>query len=149
MRSVILAVVMLAIPLAPSQAQLSIVDGPVDANVLDVTDGDTLKFIGFPFPEQATRGRLRICCMDTPEINGKCADEKNKAELARLFVEDLVNRNGKRVKLYTIGLDGKGGGGFGRYLARVKVGSVWLDDELIRLGYARPNHGERRLPWCG
>lgn len=148
MRSVILAAILLALSQNASQAQLSIVDGPVDANVLEVTDGDTFRFEGFHFPEQLTRGRLRVYGIDTPEKNSSCADERNKAEMARLYAKDLFEQLGNRVKLYTIGLDGKGGGGFGRYLARVKVGNLWLDEELIRVGLARPNFGEKRLPWC-
>ena len=148
MRSAILAAILLAMSQNASQAQLSIVDGPVDADVLSVTDGDTFTFMSYPFPEQATRGRLRVYGIDTPEKSGKCADERKKAEMARLFSEDLFRQFGKRVKLYTIGLDGKGGGGFGRYLARVKVGNLWLDEELIRVGLARPNFGEKRSPWC-
>jgi micrococcal nuclease len=148
MRSAILAAILFVMSQNASQAQLSIVDGPVDADVLEVTDGDTFAFLSFPFPEQATRGRLRVYGIDTPEKRGQCADERNKAELARLFAEDLFKQFGNRVKLYTIGLDGKGGGGFGRYLARVKVGNVWLDEELIRVGLARPNFGGKRAPWC-
>jgi micrococcal nuclease len=148
MRSVLLAGIMLLSFQNASEAQLSIVAGPVDADVLAVTDGDTFAFLSYPFPEQATRGRLRVYGVDTPERLGKCADERNKAEAARLFAKDIFEKAGNRVKLYTIGLDGKGGGGFGRYLARVKVGNAWLDEELISNGFARPNFGEKRLPWC-
>jgi micrococcal nuclease len=147
MRSAILAAILLVISHDAPQAQLSIVDGPVDADVLEVTDGDTFWFLAYAFPEQATRGRLRVYGVDTPENRGKCSDEKNKAEAARLYAEKLFREAGNRVKLYTIGLE-KGGGGFGRYLARVKVGNVWLDEELIRVGLARPNHGEKRQGWC-
>ena len=148
MRSVLLAAILLVVGQSASQAQLSIVDGPIDAAVLEVTDGDTFRFEGYHFPEQLTRGRLRVYGIDTPERNGSCPEEKTKAEMARLYAEGLFLEAGNRVKLYTIGLDGKGGGGFGRYLARVKVGNLWLDEELIRVGLARPNFGEKRLPWC-
>jgi micrococcal nuclease len=148
MRFVLMGAILLAMGHNASQAQLSIVDGPIDADVLEVTDGDTIRFAAYAFPEQLTRGRLRVYGIDTPEKNGSCADEKNKAEAARLYAKALFEEAGNRVKLYTIGLDGKGGGGFGRYLARVKVGNVWLDEELISKGFARPNLGEKRLPWC-
>jgi len=148
MRSAILVAILLVMSQNASQAQLSIVAGPVEADVLEVTDGDTVRFVAYAFPEQATRGRLRVYGIDTPERNGSCPEEKAKAEMARLYAEGLFLQAGNRVKLYTIGLDGKGGGGFGRYLARVKVGNLWLDEELIRVGLARPNFGEKRTGWC-
>jgi micrococcal nuclease len=148
MRSMILAGVMLSIASGASQAQLAVIPGPVEADVLKVTDGDTFAFVAFPFPEQATRGRLRVDGIDTPERNGKCAEEKNKAEQAKLFVEAMIRETGGRVWLYTVGLEGEGGGGFGRYRAQVKIGNKWLSDELIKKGLARENHGEKRGAWC-
>lgn len=133
---------------SPSAAQLSVIAGPVEADVKAVTDGDTFTFIAFPFPELSIRGRLRVDGVDTPEIRGKCADEKNRAQQAKRFVEDLVSKAGGRVWLYTIGLEGDDGGGFGRYRAQVRIGNQWLSAELIREGLARENHGESRKSWC-
>src|ERR1044072_4962691 len=86
---------------SPSAAQLSVIPGPVEADVKSVTDGDTFTFVAYPFPELAIRGRLRVDGIDTPEIRGKCADEKNRAQQARRLVEDMVSEAGGRVWLYT------------------------------------------------
>lgn len=133
---------------AAATDKLGVIDGPIDAYVERVMDSDTFEMRAFVFPELVVFGQLRVDGVDSPETYGKCAYETELAASAKAFVVSLFEANDKMVKLYTIGLKGSNGGGFGRYRARVKVGGRWLDEALIQNGFARDYHGGRRLPWC-
>jgi micrococcal nuclease len=148
LRNALLVTLALAQTATPSEAQLSVVQGPVDADVIRVLDGDTFTFKAAPFPQLAVWGTLRVDGIDTPEKRGKCQREKDKAAEATTFLLNLLQANGNRVRLYVVGLEGEDGGGFGRYRAQVKVGNEWLSERMIADGYARENHGEPRKPWC-
>lgn len=148
MRSAVLAIIGLALTPTPSLAQLSVVQGPVEANVTRVLDGDTFTFVASPFPQIAVWGTLRIDGIDTAEKRGKCQLEKDRAAQATTFLLNLFQANGNRVKLYVVGLEGEDGGGFGRYRAQVRVGNEWVSERMIREGLARENHGEPRKSWC-
>jgi micrococcal nuclease len=127
---------------------LSVIQGPVEADVISVTDGDSIKIAAFPWPDEATIRDVRIRGIDTPEVRGRCQYEKDLAAAAKSFVTDLVNKNKKRVKLLVIGCNSTQGGQFGRCLADVHVGSVPIAGALIEKGLARTNMGEERKPWC-
>ena len=133
---------------AAATDKLSIIDGPVDAYVERVIDSDTFEMRAFVFPELVIFGQLRVDGVDSPETYGKCAYETDLAARAKTFVLNLFSANANRVKLYTVGLKGSDGGGFGRHRARVKVGGQWLDEALIQNGFARKYHGGKRMPWC-
>jgi endonuclease YncB( thermonuclease family) len=125
-----------------------VIQGPVEADVISVTDGDTMKIAAMPWPDVVTVRDLRIRGIDTPELRGKCQHEKELAAAAKSFVVDLVNKNKKRVKLTVIGCNAAEGGGFSRCLANVTVGAVPIAGALIEKGLARTNSGEPRSSWC-
>ena len=127
---------------------LSVIQGPVEAEVLKVTDGDTLRVAAFPWPDAVTVKDIRIRGIDTPELRGKCQYEKDMAAAAKSFVTEMVNKNKKRIKLSVIGCNAAEGGGFSRCLADVGVGPVPIAGALIEKGLARTNMGEARKPWC-
>lgn len=131
-----------------AQAQLGVVQGPVEADVTRILDGDTVEFTAYPFPDIAIAGTLRIEGIDTPEKTSSCVAERQAAEQATTFALNYFAANKNRIRMYVIGLRGSTGGKFTRYLARVKVGSEWFDDRMIAEGHARRNKGEKRLPWC-
>lgn len=133
---------------APAVTPLSVIQGPVEADVISVTDGDTMKIAALPWPDVVTVRDVRIRGIDTAETRGKCQYEKDMAAAAKSFVVDLVNKNKKRVKLTVIGCNAAEGAGFGRCLANVTVGSVPIAGALIEKGLARTNSGEARQPWC-
>lgn len=127
---------------------LSVVQGPVEADVLKVVDSDTLRVAAMPWPDMATVKDVRIRGVDGPELRGKCQYEKDLANAAKAFVEDLINKNKGRVKLTVIGCNQSEGGSFGRCLATVHVGPVPIAGALIEKGLARSNFGESRKSWC-
>lgn len=135
--------------LATAINPLSVIQGPVEADVLKVTDGDTLLFVAYPFPEVAMRGTLRMDGIDTPETRGKCQEEKKKAAEATAFLTKTIEENKGRITLSVIGLVGETGGAFGRYRAVARIKGRSLSDLMIEKGLARENHGEKRSSWCG
>ncbi|KAL3897976.1 MAG: hypothetical protein SGPRY_012938, partial [Prymnesium sp.] len=85
------------------------------AKVLSVYDGDTLTVAA----RHARRGRaylfrVRLAGVDTPELRGSSADEKQRALLARDALRDKVQ--GKMVSVLPTGEQEK----YGRLLARIE-----------------------------
>lgn len=140
--------IVLAMTPGAVRGQLSVVPGPVEADVTKVTDGDTMNVVAYPFPDEATWRTIRVRGIDTPENRSRCKREKDLAAAAKAHVEQLVNGQNGRVKLRTIGCNAAEGAGFGRCLSDVQIGNVDLATEMIAKGFARPNFGEARLPWC-
>jgi endonuclease YncB( thermonuclease family) len=88
--------------------------------------------------------RVRLRNVDTPEINGECDYEKNKAQQARTRLGEIIPI-GSMVELTNIKDD--------KYLGRIDanvfdsrgrdVGNV-----LVREGLGRKYNGGRRDKWC-
>lgn len=148
MRSAVLAAILLVMSQDASAGALSVVQGPYEAHVDSVTDGDTIKVTVFKWPGETEEEVVRIRGLDTPEIRGKCQAEKDLAQAAKQYLTQLIEAQNKRVRLTVIGCNQSEGGGFGRCLAHVYVGTSLVSDELIRVGLARPNEGEERSSWC-
>lgn len=149
MRPIVLGLLCLGFSATLAHGSFNVVDGPVDAKVSEVTDGDTFVFTAHPWPEIVVGPySLRVDGVDTPEIRGKCQSEKDHAQRAKAFTEALLNANGNWAKLTTIGCTGKGSGGFGRCRAHVNIAGTDLATALINSGNGRVNHGEARLSWC-
>ena len=112
------------------------------ARVLSVYDGDTVRVEATMWPGLTWTGSVRVEGVDTPEIRGKCEEEKRKAVAAREFVRQRV---GKRVVLMNV----KKGKYAGRVVARVRLadGSD-LTELLIQAKLGRPYTGGRRQGWC-
>lgn len=119
------------------------VEGPVDAEVLHVIDGDTLALRVHIWIGQTVDMNVRIAGIDAPELHGKCASERERAEAARDFLKELVS--GQRLQLEDVRNDKYGG----RVIAEVRdmkgddVGKV-----LLARGLARVYEGGRRGSWC-
>lgn len=131
-----------------AQAQLSVIDGPVDARILRVIDSDTYEFVAYPFPEIAVWGQVRVDGIDSPEKNAKCQYEKDLSAKATTYVLNLFAANKNNVKMYVIGLKGSDGGAFGRYRAQLRVDGQSLSEMMIKEGLAREYHGGKRRSWC-
>ena len=136
LRMLALAGVLLGSP--PAVAQTS-----VKALVTDAYDGDTLTVNAEIWPDIAHVGKVRVRGVDTPEIRGKCEQERALAIAARDFVrERIVNQS---VTLSEIENDLYGG----RVLARVHLASgEELAGVLIEAGYGRAYEGGARAGWC-
>ena len=106
--------------------------GPYEAQVVDVTDGDTLKAEIHIWPDLYIYKRVRLCGIDTPE-EGEPGYEEASDRL-----EELA---GERVKLYNV----QHGKYAGRILADVHAedGSD-IAEILLREGHAQPYEGRKK-----
>src|SRR5690606_41457209 len=57
--------------------------GPVEAEVVRVIDGDALVVRARIWLGQTVETHVRLAGIDAPELRGKCAEERKKAEAAR------------------------------------------------------------------
>lgn len=151
MRSVLLGAIALAFASTASHGAFTVIEGPVEAQVNSVTDGDTLELTTYPWPdEQKEKVRVRIRDIDTPETRTTCAAEKAMGFAAKEFVKSLVEQANGKAKLTVIGCNPPKDGGFGRCLANVYVGGVSVSKALIDRGLARPTKdGSDKTPWPG
>jgi endonuclease YncB( thermonuclease family) len=107
----------------------------VTVKVLSCYDGDTCRLEREVLPG---RDRVRLANADTPEIEGLCRDEIDRAVMARDYTRALVV--GRVVTLTAIGPD--------KYDKRVDAyvqlpDGRDLGDALIAAGLARPYSGRR------
>ncbi len=119
------------------------ITGPISAKVVKVYDGDTFTVKAYPWPGITAKASVRVDGVDTPEIRGKCAAEKQKAIEAREFVKGLIL--GEVVQLENV----KHGKYAGRVVAEVILdGGVSLAEKIISQGLGREYHGGAREGWC-
>jgi endonuclease YncB( thermonuclease family) len=78
----ILLLAALATPLAARER----LPGPIPASVAVVIDGDTLRVKARVWLGQEVDTLVRLLGVDAPELDGRCADERLRAEDARAFV---------------------------------------------------------------
>lgn len=117
-----------------------------DANILRVSDGDTI-VIAAPFLPQPLKPELavRIYGVDTPEkgFRAKCPAEDAKGKAASEFTKNLVANSQKRqVTLYAWDKFG------GRVLGDMILNGQSLRSQLIQNGFAREYYGEAKTSWC-
>ncbi|WP_052379091.1 thermonuclease family protein [Tepidicaulis marinus] len=129
-------------PDAPARAAETLA-GPVPAEVVRVVDGDTLDVRARIWLGQDVFVRVRLAGIDTPELRGKCPDEKEKARAAKAWLS--------RVEGKAVALSGIHYGKYaGRVLANVSEAELGdLAERLITAGFARPYEGGARAGWCG
>ena len=86
---------------------------------------------------------VRIGGIDTPEMKGKCSQEKELAKQAKLFVKEKLE-NAKKIVLDNIGPDK-----YFRILGEIYVDEVPLAQMLMEQGYAVPyDGGTKENVWC-
>ena len=117
-----------------------------DANILRVSDGDTI-VIAATFLPQPLKPELaiRIYGVDTPEkgFRAKCPAEDAKGQAASKFTKDTVAAAQKRqVTLYVWDKFG------GRVLGDILLNGQSLRAMLIQNGYAREYFGDAKQSWC-
>lgn len=117
-------------------------EGPVNADVVHVVDGDTFEARAAIWLGQSIEVRVRIAGADAPELHARCDEERARAEAAR---DRLIHRiEGAQVRLSQVHYDKYGG----RVDATVRDSSGDVGAALIAAGLARPYHGGRRSGWC-
>jgi len=115
----------------------------LSSKVIKVYDGDTFT-IDAKDPLTNKNYRVRIRDIDTPEKGwrAKCAAEKNAAEIAQKYLNDLIYD--KNVTLTHFGQDK-----YGRLLADVKIDKIEIKNYLIEHNVARSYKIHEQKPnWC-
>lgn len=138
---IIMAAVAATVPAAANNN----LTGPVQAEVLSVLDGDTIKVRAHAWLDQSIDISVRIRGLDAPELHRpRCAAEKERALAARREVASLID--GKTVTLYDIAHDKYAG----RVVAQVLTSmNVDIGKYLVKRGFAKAWHGEGEKPgWC-
>ncbi|MDP2123491.1 MAG: thermonuclease family protein [Parvibaculum sp.] len=134
-----LAALFLALP-AEAAERLA---GPVEAEVIRVIDGDSLVVRARIWLGQTVETHVRLAGIDTPELRGKCSEEKVRAEAARAALIALVGEG--PVALREIENDKFGG------RVRARLASTThrdIAEALIAKGHARAYEGGARAGWC-
>ncbi|MBC6497935.1 MAG: thermonuclease family protein [Alphaproteobacteria bacterium GM7ARS4] len=116
---------------------------PID--VLSVVDGDTIKGRVYIWIGQVQFTSIRLRGIDTPELRGKCPYEKDMAQKARLYLQELIDEH---AHLFIEDIEED------IYPNRIiaTLTNKTRDNialELIHAKLARP-HGkkDKRRPWC-
>jgi micrococcal nuclease len=131
---------------------LTLISTSVSAEVYNypitrVIDGDTVEFKAefLPKPLKPVLS-IRVLGVDTPEkgFRAKCPSEAEKGKSASEFTKRLVAES--KVQQVSIKDWDKYGG---RVLGDVILDGKSLSEELIKNGYARSYHGEKKESWCG
>lgn len=139
--------VLLAVPmLAFAQGKMPKNQAVYDAQILRVSDGDTI-VIAAPFLPQPLKPELavRIYGVDTPEKGhrAQCPKENERALLASKFTTQAIQSAQKhQVVLY--GWDKFGG----RVLGDILVNGQSIRQGLIANGLAREYYGDAKQSWC-
>ena len=102
-----------------------------------VVDGDTIDIDG---------ERVRLCCIDAPELHARCPAEQALAEAARSRLQALIASGRPLVAEIA---RGRQRGRYERWLARVYAGGVDVGNVLLAEGLARHYAGGKRAGWCG
>jgi len=115
----------------------------VPAKVIKVVDGDTIRVRARPWPTWEINILVRINGIDTPELRGKCPEEKVMARQAKERVKQLIGKDDVTI------LNPKKGKYAGRIIANVILANGQnLAIVMIREGHARPYLGGKREGWC-
>ena len=107
-------------------------------------DGDTCTFtINGVHPLFGDKIGVRLSGIDTPEIQGKCPVEKQKAEDARDYLVKYLE-NAKEIILADVQK-----GEFCRLVAVIYADDVDINKEMIRAGHAVSYDGKtKKHNWC-
>ncbi|MDR3498532.1 MAG: thermonuclease family protein [Parvibaculum sp.] len=133
-----------ALAFAPLAARAAdVIAGPVEAEVVNVVDGDTLKVRAKIWLGQTVEVDVRLAGIDAPELHGACDREREAALAAKDALAALTG--GGKVRLTDIRRDKFGG----RVIAHVGGdGAEDLSAALLAQHFARAYGGGKRGGWC-
>ena len=146
-----LLVLLLLVPvLAFAQGKVPAKSATYDAQILRVTDGDTV-VIAAPFLPAPLKPELaiRVFGVDTPEKGhrAQCPSEAQRGEAASAFTKNAINQAaaaGGKFQVTMYGWDKFGG----RVLGDILINGQSLRAALIANGFAREYYGEAKQSWC-
>jgi endonuclease YncB( thermonuclease family) len=138
---------LLAVPvLALAQGKMPAKSATYDAQVIRVSDGDTI-VIAAPFLPLPLKPELavRIYGVDTPEkgFRAQCPEENERAQVASKFTTQAIQSHPKH-QVIIYGWDKFGG----RILGDILVNGQSIRQGLIANGLAREYYGEAKQSWC-
>ena len=142
--------VLLALLPALAFAQKTPKGVPYDAQILRVSDGDTV-VIAAPFLPAPLKPELavRVFGVDTPEkgFRAQCPSEAQRGEAASAFTKNAIAQaaaQGGKFQATLYGWDKFGG----RVLGDILINGQSLRAGLIANGFAREYYGEAKQSWC-
>lgn len=114
------------------------------ARVTRIIDGDTFDAVVMLNDDIRVSARVRMRDLDTPEIHGKCAAEREMAAAAKSRLAEIIP-TGSMVELTNIKDD--------KYLGRIDANVAGADGadvsaRMVRAGLGRRYNGGRRAGWC-
>jgi micrococcal nuclease len=113
------------------------------AEVLRVLDGDTFEARVLLWPGLEITTKVRLRGIDTPELKGRCEEERLKAAAARDALTAILAQGD--VGISAVALDKYGG----RVIADASTRATPdIAAALLGAGLARNYTGARREPWC-
>ena len=141
---------LLAVAAIPALAQKTPQGVTYDAQILRITDGDTV-VIAAPFLPKPLKPELaiRVFGVDTPEkgFRAQCPSEAQRGEAASAFTKNAINSaaaGGGKFQVTMYGWDKFGG----RVLGDILINGQSLRAGLIANGFAREYYGEAKQSWC-
>lgn len=128
-----------------TKSSANYLSGPVEAQLIEVIDGDTVRVQAQIWLGQSISVLVRLKGIDAPEISQPaCAAEHRRANQARQHLASLVT--GQKLKLTSI----HGGKYFGRVIAKINVNNRYdVSRQMLASGLVRSYHKGRRAGWCG
>ncbi len=146
-----LLVLLLLVPvLAFAQGKVPKNSATYDAQILRVTDGDTV-VIAAPFLPAPLKPELaiRVFGVDTPEKGhrAQCPSEAQRGEAASAFTKKAIESaaaGGGKFQVTMYGWDKFGG----RVLGDILINGKSLRAGLIANGFAREYYGDAKQSWC-
>lgn len=141
---------LLAVAAIPALAQKTPQGVTYDAQILRITDGDTV-VISAPFLPKPLKPELaiRVFGVDTPEkgFRAQCPSEAQRGEAASAFTKKAIESaaaGGGKFQVTMYGWDKFGG----RVLGDLLINGQSLRAALIANGFAREYYGEAKQSWC-
>lgn len=113
-----------------------------DVTLLDCHDGDTCRMIIPYLPAPFTIMPVRFAGIDTPEMRGKCDQEKQLAIQAKMATIRMLTE-AHRIDLLNAVPDA-----FFRIDALVMADGLNVNEALVRAHLAVPSSGTRTQDWC-
>tara|TARA_Y100000590_G_scaffold399281_1_gene482336 strand:+ start:223 stop:615 length:393 start_codon:yes stop_codon:yes gene_type:complete len=113
------------------------------SRIIRVIDGDTFVVDIDQFPDLIGKNiSIRVNGIDTPELRGKCDNEKSLAVKAKERVETLLKTSD------TIMLENLSRGSFFRIVADVMIDGVSLGELLLKENLAAIYQSNDNNKWC-
>jgi endonuclease YncB( thermonuclease family) len=140
------ALLLIVPALALAQGKMPSKSATYDAQIIRVSDGDTI-VIAAPFLPAPLKPELavRIFGVDTPEKGhrAQCPRENEQALVASKFTTQAIT-GAKKHQVIIYGWDKFGG----RILGDILVDGQSIRSGLIANGHAREYYGDAKVSWC-